>query len=93
VQLDLYTQIVLSVLSVYQSANKSICNNDTGWKFKINERSIFTKDVPVQAMNSYWGGRGTAPLILNIGHRWKLSGRTHAPAAVPPRREAPASVE
>jgi hypothetical protein len=25
VQLDLYTQIILSVLNVYQSANKSIC--------------------------------------------------------------------
>jgi hypothetical protein len=35
VQLDLYTQIILSVLSVYQSANKSICNNDTEWKIKI----------------------------------------------------------
>jgi hypothetical protein len=35
-QLDLYTQIIFSVLSVYHSANKSICNNDTGWKFKIN---------------------------------------------------------
>jgi hypothetical protein len=35
VQLDLYTQIILSVLSVYQSANKGICNNDTGWKLKI----------------------------------------------------------
>jgi hypothetical protein len=33
-QLDLYTQIILSVLSVYQSANKSICNNDTRWKLK-----------------------------------------------------------
>jgi hypothetical protein len=36
VQLDLYTQIILSVLSVYQSENKGIRNNDTGWKFKIN---------------------------------------------------------
>jgi hypothetical protein len=35
VQLDLYTHIILSVLSVYQSANKGICNNDTRWKFKI----------------------------------------------------------
>jgi hypothetical protein len=41
VQLDLYTQIILSVLSVYQSTNKSICNNDTRWKLKINELSFF----------------------------------------------------
>jgi hypothetical protein len=33
VQLDLYTQIILSVLSVYQSANKSKCHtNYTGWQ-------------------------------------------------------------
>jgi hypothetical protein len=36
VQLDLYTEIIFSVLSVYQSANKGICNSDTRWKIKIN---------------------------------------------------------
>jgi hypothetical protein len=41
VQLDLYTQIILSVLSVYQSENKGICNNDTGWKFNINLNGLF----------------------------------------------------
>jgi hypothetical protein len=41
VQLDLHTQIILSVLSVYQSANKGKCNNDTGWKFKITTFSLF----------------------------------------------------
>jgi hypothetical protein len=39
-QLDLYTQIILSVLCVYQSANKSICNNDTWWKFKIKDKPV-----------------------------------------------------
>jgi hypothetical protein len=43
VQLDLYTQIRLSVLSVYQSENKSICNNDTRWKLKIS-MTFFTSE-------------------------------------------------
>jgi hypothetical protein len=40
VQLDLYTHIILSVLSVYQSANRSIYNNDTPWKLKIKTVSV-----------------------------------------------------
>jgi hypothetical protein len=38
VQLDLHTQIILSVLSVYQSANKGICNNATRWKLKTEKK-------------------------------------------------------
>jgi hypothetical protein len=45
VQLDLYTQIILSLFSVYQSANKSICNNDTWWKLKINHILQFTTEL------------------------------------------------
>jgi hypothetical protein len=30
--------------------------------------------APVQAIKAYRGNRGTAPLIFNLGTRWKFSG-------------------
>jgi hypothetical protein len=45
-------------------------------------------DVPVHAIDAYWCNRGTVPLSLNFGTRWKwVVGYLQAPAALSPRKE------
>jgi hypothetical protein len=44
------------------------------------------------AMNKYWGSGGTAPRILDLGSRWEVSGRLHAPAALPQEKEPPVPI-
>jgi hypothetical protein len=68
-QLDLYTQIMLSVLSVYQSANKSICNDDTRWKLK--KKVIF--HIYFHACNSIIFGQNFGRGGFTIGHELNIS--------------------
>jgi hypothetical protein len=35
-------------------------------------------------MKAYGGSRVTAPLILSLGTRWKVSSQLHAPVTLPP---------
>jgi hypothetical protein len=52
----------------------------SGWGLsRFQEGTIF----PVYAMQTYKRSRGIAPLILNLGTRWRY-GQIQAPAALPP---------
>jgi hypothetical protein len=87
VQLDLYTQIILYVLSVYQSANKIICYNDTGWKFKIKLQKKLThlkslsedvtRDKQVRKCPQCLSTAGTLHLLLSLYlTAWSFSTKT-----------------
>jgi len=40
-------------------------------------------------MKMYWGSGATAPSILNLGTRRRLSSQLHAPDTLPPGKAAP----
>jgi hypothetical protein len=45
------------------------------------------KAVPVHAIKAFRGSGGTAPLIRNLGTRWRESGQIHAPTVIPPGKK------
>jgi hypothetical protein len=46
----IYTGYIICIM--YQSANKSICNNDTWWKLKIKKKYIFLISVQLETHSS-----------------------------------------
>jgi hypothetical protein len=85
VQLDLYTQIILSVIRVYQSANKSVCYNDTGWKFKINGCICYIEGclVVYSVTESHFVRRIVAYVslcVINTCHEYKSHANTRHPS-------------
>jgi hypothetical protein len=74
--------IILMFAEVGQSSKYRRCVSQVKYEHKVITNDIRTnkiqyqvkvkgKVVPAHAMKAYWGYRGTAPLILNLGARYR----------------------
>jgi hypothetical protein len=49
-----------------------------------NINSLYEDEVvPVHIIKAYWGSRGVAPHILNLGNVWKVNGLLYVPGKEP----------